>query len=172
MVSLSLNYGAFKMASLGDLDWSRELQLVCPVNKLGAVDLYTINRHGSLSDSGSPALLGAIRPQVIVVNNGPRKGLGQNDARVKPLAVPGAAAYEENSYLRMAHTPGVQGIWQLHLSLLDSDPSHNTKPEMIANPGEGADDKGNWIEAQVSSDGTFVLTNPRTGFTQTYHARR
>ena len=74
MVALSLTYGDFKFASLGDADWSREMELACPVNKLGTVNLYTINRHGGLDNSGAPALLGAIKPQVIVVNNGPRKG--------------------------------------------------------------------------------------------------
>ena len=121
MVGLAFRFGEFTMASLGDLDWSRELQLVCPVNKLGTGNLYTINRHGSLTDSGSPALLGALLPQVIVVNNGPRKGLGQRDDRVKPIEVPGAVAYERNSYLRMAKTSSVEDVWQLHLSLLDSD---------------------------------------------------
>ncbi len=171
MVGLSFSYGRFKMASLGDLDWSRELQLACPVNKLGAVNLYTINRHGSLADSGSPALLGAIRPQVIVVNNGPRKGLGQKDDRAKPIPVPGAAPYERNSYLRMAKTPGVEDVWQLHLSLLDRDPSHNAKPELIANLQEGAGDQGNWIHASVSSDGGFTIDNPRTGFKKSYAPR-
>jgi len=56
------------------------MELACPVNKLGRINLYTINRHGSLDNSGAPALLGAIQPQVIVVNNGPRKGLGQKVA--------------------------------------------------------------------------------------------
>jgi hypothetical protein len=41
MVGLSLTYGKFKFASLGDLDWSREMV------------------HGGLDDSGAPALLGA-----------------------------------------------------------------------------------------------------------------
>jgi beta-lactamase superfamily II metal-dependent hydrolase len=101
MVGLSLTYGNFKFASLGDLDWSRELELACPVNKLGTVNLYTINRHGGLDNSGAPALLGAIRPQVIVVNNGPRKGLGATDDRVKPITDPGVtpAPYERNAYL-------------------------------------------------------------------------
>src|SRR5213594_789203 len=114
MVGLSLTYGNFKFASLGDLDWQRELELACPVNKLGTVTLYTINRHGGLDDSGAPALLGAIRPQVIVVNNGPRKGLGASDDRVKPITVAGVkpAPYERNAYLRMAKTPGVQDVWQ------------------------------------------------------------
>jgi competence protein ComEC len=172
MVGLSFRFGNFRMASLGDLDWSRELQLVCPVNKLGTFNLYTINRHGGLADSGSPALLGAIRPQVIVVNNGPRKGLGQRDERVKPIASPGAAPYEQNSYLRMAKTPGVEDVWQLHLSLLDSDPAHNTKPDMIANLAEGAQDQGNWIHASVRPNGTFTIASGRTAFSKTYNIRR
>ena len=57
MVGLSLTYGDFKFASLGDADWSREMELACPVNKLGTVTLYTINRHGGLDNSGAPALL-------------------------------------------------------------------------------------------------------------------
>lgn len=171
MVGLSLDFGRFKMASLGDLDWSRELQLVCPVNKIGTVNLYTINRHGTLADSGSPALLGAIRPQVIVVNNGPRKGLGQRDDRAKPIPVPEARPYTANSYLRMATTPGVQDIWQLHRSLIDPDPGHNSKPDLIANMDEGAQDQGNWIEASVSSDGSFTVSNPRTGVSKAYRAR-
>jgi len=158
------------MASLGDLDWSRELELVCPVNKLGTVNLYTINRHGGLDDSGSPALLGAIRPQVIVVNNGPRKGLGVHDNRVKPIADAAAALYEPNSYLRLTKTPGVQDVWQLHLSMADSDPTHNAAPEKIANLQEGGQDQGNFIHATVLANGTFTMINPRTGFTRTYKA--
>ncbi|OLE85568.1 MAG: hypothetical protein AUF79_16455, partial [Crenarchaeota archaeon 13_1_20CM_2_51_8] len=57
MVGLSFTYGNFKLASLADLDWQRELELVCPVNKIGSVTVYTINRHGALDNSGTPALL-------------------------------------------------------------------------------------------------------------------
>src|SRR5579871_4656974 len=95
MVSLAVNYGTFKYASLADLDWSRELELVCPVNKLGHVNLYTINRHGSLDDSGAPALLGAVKPQVVVFNNGPKKGLGQKDERSQPINAASATPYEK-----------------------------------------------------------------------------
>lgn len=172
MVGLAINYGSFKMATLGDADWSRELELACPVNKLGHINLYTINRHGSLDNSGAPALLGAIRPQVIVVNNGPRKGLGQK-VDVKYVTRPGEtpASYELNSYLRLAKLPGVEGIWQLHKSLLDADAAHNTAPDMIANLDEGAADQGHTITAAVSADGTFTVTNSRNGFAKTYRAK-
>jgi hypothetical protein len=170
MVGLSITYGRFKFASLADLDWSRELEMACPVNKLGTVNLYTMNRHGGLDDSGSPALLGAIKPQVIVINNGPRKGLGQTDDRAQPL--PGNyAPYERNSYLRLAKLPGIEGIWQGHLSLIDKDPAHNTAPDMIANMDEGAADQGHPITATVAADGKFTITNARNNFSKTYTAR-
>jgi competence protein ComEC len=173
MVSLAINYGNFKMATLGDLDWSRELELVCPVNKLGTINLYTINRHGGLDDSGSPALLGAIKPQVVVINNGPRKGLGQSDDRVKPINADSATPYEKNSYLRLAKLPGIEGIWQEHLSMTDSDPAHNTSRDMIANleDRDKADHPANYITASVGRDGKFTVTNSRTGYSKTYTAK-
>jgi hypothetical protein len=61
-------------------------------------------------------MLGATRPQVVVMNNGPRKGMGQVDAAKSnnPLGKR-VAPYEKNAYLRLASTPGVETIWQSHL---------------------------------------------------------
>src|SRR5882724_12251970 len=108
------------------------------------------------------------------MNNGPHKGLGQTDDRSKPLVVPGVqtAAYERNSYLRLAKSPGVEGIWQEHLSLLDKDPAHNTSPDMIANMEETAECQGHAITASVAADGRFTMTNTRNGFSKNYTARR
>src|SRR5262245_6379039 len=173
MVGLSLTYGDFKFASLGDLDWSRELELACPVNKMGTVNLYTINRHGGLDNSGSPALLGAIKPQVIVVNNGPRKGLGARDERTHVINTPGTTPYEPIAYLRMKSTPGVEDVWQGHLSMIDSNPAHNAPDNMIANlEDNNVDHPGNLISATVTRDGKFTLTNARTGFSKTYTVRK
>ena len=79
MVGVLLTYSKFKFLNLIDLDWEKEMELACPVNKFGTVTLYQTSRHGSLDGAGSPAFLGAIKPQVVVVNNGPRKGMGQID---------------------------------------------------------------------------------------------
>jgi len=171
MVGLLLSFGKFKYLNLSDLDWEKEMELVCPVNKLGTVTLYHASRHGGLSGSGAPAFLGAIRPQVVVVNNGPRKGFGATDNSVKSVTPGGPRPYERNSYLRLAGLPGMEGIWQLHLSLLDPDPQHNTSENMIANLEETADCKGNWIKASVTPDGKFTVTNGRNGFSKTYAAR-
>jgi len=72
-------------------------------------------------------------------------------------------------YDRIAASPGIEGIWQLHKTLLD--PDHNTSEELIANLEESADCKGNWIRAAVSSDGVLTMTNGRNGVTKTYRVR-
>lgn len=172
-VGVLLTYGKFKFLDLIDLDWEKEMELACPVNKLGQVTLYQSSRHGSLDGAGAPAFLGAIRPQVVVVNNGPRKGLGQVDNTVKSLNASGkrTAPYEKNSYQRLAKLPGIEDIWQQHLSLLDQDPSHNTGENMIANLEDTAECKGHWIKASVQQSGKFSVTNSRNGFGKTYIAR-
>jgi len=171
-VGVLLSYGKFTYLNLIDLDWSKEMELACPVNKLGKVTLYQTGRHGSFDGAGTPALLGAIQPQVVVVNNGPRKGMGQLDANVKSANPPGktVAPYEKNAYLRLAKLPGIEGIWQGHLSLLDPDPKHNTTPDMIANLEDSVDCKGNWLQASVARDGKFTVTNGRNGFSKSYTA--
>jgi hypothetical protein len=69
---------AFRTADLGDLTWNGELDLMCPTNRIGTVDLYLTSHHG-LAKSGSPALVHALQPRVAVMNNGTRKG-GEPDA--------------------------------------------------------------------------------------------
>ena len=172
MVGLVLGYGKFTYLNLIDIDWHSELALVCPVNKLGRITLYQTNRHGS-DAAGAPAFLGAILPQVVVVNNGPKKGIGVGDKRLQPivdLARP-APAYAGNTYVRLAALPRIEGIWQGHLSLVDKDPAHNTAEDMIANLEDTPDCKGNWIKASVARDGAFTVTNGRNGFSKTYVAR-
>jgi beta-lactamase superfamily II metal-dependent hydrolase len=173
MVGTLLTFGSFRMLALIDLDWQKEVELVCPINTLGTVTLYQSGRHGSFDGAGAPAMLGAIKPQVAIINNGPRKGLGQTDDTAKPTTPPGIKPppYERNGYARLANLPGIEGIWQGHLSLLDRDPKHNTSPDMIANLEE-AGDKGHWIKATVEPSGRFTIVNGRNGFSKTYTARR
>src|SRR5262249_50215572 len=153
-------YNTFKYASLADSDWSREMELACPVNKLGHVNLYTINRHGGLAKSGAPAPPRAIAPPVIVLNNRPRQGLRPRVENVKIINA-NFTPYETHSYLRLAQLPGIEGVWQGHKSLIDPDPAHNTAPDMIANLEEGTGDAGNPITATVAANGTFTVTNAR-----------
>src|SRR5262245_57518852 len=173
MVSTLLTFGKFKLLALIDLDLAAEMDLVCPVNKLGPVTIYQTSRHGAFDGAGSPALLAAIRPQVAIFNNGPREGLGQVDNAARSLTSAGAKTtpYERNGYARVAKIPGIEGIWQGHLSLLDKDPNHNAPEGMIGNLEDTQDCKGHWIKASVEPSGRFTIVNGRNGFSKTYMAR-
>ena len=162
-VGALFTYGRFTFLDLGDLNWAKEFELACPLNRVGEVTLYQTSRHAAWDDAGAPAHLFAIKPQVIVVNNGPRKGLGGTS--------PGFQEVSTAHYDRMTESPGIEGIWQGHRSLLDPDPAHNTAEEMIANLEETDACEGHWIRASVSQDGTFTVTNGRNGFSRPYTAR-
>ena len=161
MVGALFKYGKFTFLDLADLDWYMEMALACPVNKLGEVTVYQTGRHGALDGAGAPGFLYAIKPQVVVVNNGPRKGLGGPS--------PGQQKAATVHYERLAKSPGIEGVWQGHLSLFDTE--HNTNPEMIANLEDTAECQGHWLKASVESDGKFTVTNGRNGFKRTYQAR-
>jgi competence protein ComEC len=161
MVGALLTYGKFTFLDLADLDWEKEIELACPVNKVGQVTIWQTGRHGALDGAGAPGLLYAIKPQVVIVNNGPRKGLGGPS--------PGLDKARTVHYERLAKIPGVEGIWQGHLSLLDRE--HNTADNMIANVEDTADCQGHVIQASIRPDGTYTVTNSRNGFAKTYTAR-
>ncbi len=169
MVGALFTYGKFTFMDLADLDWANEMALTCPVNKLGTVTIWQADRHGNLDGAGAPALLGAIKPQVIVVNNGPRKGLGQIDQNARSITNPGVRNTPSYSYEKIAKLSGVEDIWQGHLAM--ADPEHNTARDLIANLEETAECKGNWIKASVAQNGRFTLTNGRNNFSKTYTAR-
>jgi competence protein ComEC len=130
------------------------MMLACPVNKLGTVTLFQASHHGfSGGQSGSPALVWALKPQVVVVNDGARKG------------------FEGDAYDIIAKIPGIEDIWQLHRSLLRSDAAHNTSEQLTANLEEGAADQGLGIKVSVAKDGKFTVTNTRNNFSKTYTSR-
>src|SRR6185503_14275378 len=84
-----LTYGKFKFLDLGDLTWDIEMQLACPVNKLGTVTLFQATHHGFFNDfSGAPAHVLALKPQIVIVNNGATKGW-QNSAWDTVYKIPG-----------------------------------------------------------------------------------
>jgi competence protein ComEC len=172
-VGVLVSYNKFTYLNTIDIDWGTEMELACPLNKLGQVTVFQTGRHGGGDGANAPGFIGAIKPQVVVVNNGPRKGFGATDDRVKPISVPGRtfAPYERVTYQRFAKNPGIEGIWQGHLSLLDKDAAHNTAPDQIANFEETAECQGHAITASVAADGKFTMTNTRNGFSKGYTAR-
>jgi hypothetical protein len=134
------------MIDLGDLTWNKELELVCPNNLLGTVDVYLTTHHGR-ADSNVPAIVNALQPRVIVMNNGPKKG-GMVDAMK-----------------RFKSSPKLEDFWQLHYSVDAGDV--NQPAPMIANLDEST---AHYIKLTAQRDGSFAITNSRTGQTKSYRA--
>src|SRR6059036_2919076 len=161
-VGSHVTFGKFRLLYLGDFTWNQEFDLVCPANRIGKVDLLVASRHGQPS-SNSEALAHAIRPKVIITNNGTRKG-GQPDA-MKVLL----------------NSPGLENLWQIHFSELGGQ--EYTVPGMfIANsfdepqaampvaprplpqgaqapPPPAHNGVAYWIKVSAQADGRFTVTN-------------
>lgn len=145
-VGVMVTYGQFRFLDLGDLTKKKELELACPNNLLGKVDLFLVTHHGA-DLSNSKAMVWALHPQVAVIDNGPRKGSSP-------------AAWQ------IVHdAPGLQDLWQLHYAE-ESDKDHNIDAERIANVKENCE--GKYIKVSAEKDATFTVTNGRSGTQKSY----
>jgi hypothetical protein len=69
--------------------------------------------------------------------------------------------------MRSIHeSPGLEDLWQLHTAE-DSDAAHNSPAPLIANLA-GATTDGAYLKVVASPDGSFSVTNARTGQTKDY----
>ena len=122
---------------------------MCPTNKLGHVDVYIVSHHG-WSQSSSPALVDAVHARVAIMDNGAKKGGSTPTLQT------------------IAKAPGLEALWQLHFSE-EGGVQNNTSDKYIANP-QGVD-AGHFLELTGAQDGSFEVTNSRTGLVQKYAAR-
>lgn len=171
-VGSHVTFGKFRVVHPGDLTWNKEVELMCPANRLGTADLLIVGHHGQ-PVSNAPAIVHALRPRVSIINNGTRKG-GQPDA------------------MRIILTsPGLEDVWQSHFSLLGGQ--EYTVPGMFignlfdeqpdalpiaawapppqgqqAPPPPAHNGKAYWFKISARQDGTFTVTNARNNLTKTY----
>ncbi|MES1185818.1 MAG: MBL fold metallo-hydrolase [Myxococcales bacterium] len=139
-------FGQFQFVDLGDLTWNIEQTLMCPLNRLGTADVYQVSHHGQ-DISGSPQLVYALAPTVAIMNNGASKG--------------GASA----TFELLKASPGLKDLWSLH-HVTANDAEHNAVEDLTANLA-GADE-GYFIAAEVAANGSYTITNSRTGASRTY----
>jgi beta-lactamase superfamily II metal-dependent hydrolase len=172
-VGVVYTFGRFRSVNLGDYTWNAEEKLMCPNNPIGKVDLYLTSHHG-IDQSGSPALVHGLAPEVAVMHNSLRKG--------------GAVQTMQMLYT----SPGLENVWQLHWAYA-AGLEWNTPGVFIANPedpevvasiltkaplgGPGSHAGHNsgpayWIKVSAHSDGTFTVTNTRNNFSKTYPGNR
>jgi competence protein ComEC len=174
-VGIVVAFGKFRTIHLGDLTKNKEFELMCPINRIGAVDVLLGLHHG-VDSSNSEVLVHALRPRVAIMNNGTRKG-GQPEV-MKTLY----------------SSPGLEDLWQMHFSLL-SGQEYTVPGLFIANtvdepqatmpvaampapqPGPGTppppvhNGAAYWIRVSAQTDGSFTVTNGRNRFSKTYRAR-
>jgi hypothetical protein len=156
-LAVVFQFGGVRILDPGDLTWDRERMLMCPVNKLGHIDLFIVGNHG-MTGATSPALVYGIAPQVVIMDNGATKG-----GTIPALDL-------------IRNAPNKPVLWQLHYAQL-AGAEHNTEAPLIANleapKGSGptqVNDKGYMLEVTVDRHGHFTVFNERTHETREYQA--
>ncbi|HET7104080.1 MAG TPA: MBL fold metallo-hydrolase [Terracidiphilus sp.] len=144
-----VRYGRFRFLDLGDLTKAKEVELACPANRIGGVDLFLVNHHG-MNLSNARAFVDAIHPRVAIMDNGAHKA-GMPEA-----------------WQTVHDSPGMQALYMLHTAE-GSDAAHNSPAPLIANI-KGGDD-GAYFKVAANADGDFSVTNSRTGSTTDYPAK-
>ncbi len=112
-LAFRIRMGKFDFLDCGDLTWNIEKALVCPVDRIGPIDLYQVTHHG-MAISNHPTLVRTIAPTVTIMNNGPKKG--GDPATVKLLR----------------SVRSIQAAYQLHKNAATSA-EENTEAGLIAN---------------------------------------
>ena len=148
-IGLLFTFGKFRMLDLADLEAHPSHDLVCPVNRVGTVDVYHVNVHGQFKGI-APELIGALHPTVAILGNGARKGA------------------DPPSWPILRATPGLADIWQVHYSAAGTRDT-NPPPDYIANLEQPVDEF-HMIKLTVQPGGSYAVTNTRNGFTRTYEA--
>jgi competence protein ComEC len=142
-VGIVVEYGKFRFADLGDLAWNQQVELLCPENRVGKVDLLLAPGHGA----DAPKAIQAVAPRVAIINNGARKG---GDP----------AGFKVNS-----ESPGLQDLWQLHFAMAGGEAA-NVPDLKIANIEEHC--AGLELKVTAESSGEFTVFNPRNKYSKSY----
>jgi competence protein ComEC len=148
-LGILITFHKLRILDLGDLTWDKEMELMCPTNKIGHIDLLIVSHHG-WSQSSSPALVYAITPRVAIMDNGAKKGGSTSTLQI------------------INKTPGLEDLWMLHYSE-EGGAANNVDAARIANV-QGPD-AGNYFKVSVSADGGFEVLNSRTGAVKKYSAK-
>jgi beta-lactamase superfamily II metal-dependent hydrolase len=149
-IGLLITYGKFRMYDPADGTWNKERDLMCPVNRVGTVDLYMVSNHGN-DNANSPLMVHALRPRVAIVDNAARK------------------YFALEVFQTVKSSPGLEDYWQMHYLPAGAEQA-NVASDFIANV-DGSPD-GKWLKISAEQNGTFTVTNSRNAFTKTYKPRK
>lgn len=142
-VGVVVELGKFRYADFGDLTWNKQLDLLCPENRVGKVDVYQTAGHGA----DPPKAIYGLAPRVVVENNG-ASGDGSPDGRKTYRA-----------------SPGFEDLWQLHFAVAGGEGA-NTPDTFIANVDEPCE--GKYLRLTAEPDGSFTMYNSRNKYAKSY----
>lgn len=155
-LGIMIRFAGLKIVDAGDLTSDREYSLVCPVNKLGKVDLLIVSHHG-VDWSSSPVFINSIAPRVAIMDNGAHKGASTSVIDT------------------IRKSPRIEALYQLHLAppagspnpgkTPQEGPEHNVQEPFIANT---ASVDGKNVAIVIGADGTIRVTNDRSGDTKQF----
>lgn len=149
-VAMLISYGDFRFFVGGDMTWNTEAGLVCPVDRVGGVDVYQVTHHG-LDNSNNPLVVKTLAPTVSVMSNGTTKGCGPE------------------TFATLKSTPSIQAMYQVHKNLRE-DGHNNTADEYIAN--HTRDCAGHHVQMNVAPDGkSYTLAIPASGHSRKFETR-
>ena len=131
---------------LGDLSGAPLFALVCPKSLLGPIDLYLVPHHGGADAAVSRDVR---RGQAARRDRQQRRDEGRCAGSVRGAAQPVSAST----------------CWQLHRSRIPG--AQNFADERIANLDEST---AHWIKVSARDDGSFIVTNGRTGASKSFDA--
>jgi competence protein ComEC len=138
-----VEYGKFRFADFGDLTWNKELELLCPENRVGKISLYLTSHHGGETSKA----IYAMAPRVAIMNNGARKGA------------------DPKGWKTVSESPGLEDLWQLHFALANGKEG-NVPDLRITNIDEHC--AGLYLKVSAEENGEFTVYNPRNKYSKTY----
>ncbi len=138
-----VTFGEFRFMNPGDLTGPALYALSCPTDLIGPLSVYLVAHHGG-ADGSDISLFAASKPLVAVFGNGQRKGA-------------------QPATFRTLEAVGDIDAWQLHRTVYED--AINAPDAHIANLDTSTTA---WIKISASRDGSFSVTNGRTGETKFY----
>lgn len=147
-VGVLITFHGVRISDFGDLTWDKEMDMLCPNNVIGHVDILIVSHHGWFHSS-SPAYVDAISPRIAIMDNGATKGGSKPTVQT----------------IRKIRT--LQSLWMIHYS--EEAGPDNVPPQYIANLH--GPDTGYGFLLTVTPSGSFSVLNERTRQTTDYPAR-
>ena len=141
------HYGRFRMMNLGDLTWNKEEELMCPVNRLGKVDVLAVSPGPS--QRSSAALVHDMTPRIAILGDDAHNGSSPS------------------TYDILETEDSLKTVWQLRSSGVGGR-DHNTPDSYIANIDN--EHEGYYLKLTAHENGAFEVYNSRNKFTRKYEA--